>query len=84
MIIASHVIAVCIAILFDYITNPRFATAFVPQWLANSLVPSLSITVLAITGFTHPPAAACAVIYIADQQGAIKEQVSGTMQSKAT
>ena len=74
----SHIIAVAIAIVIDYFTNPKFVEyglpVFFPQWIANAVVPSLAIAVLAIAGFTHPPAAAASIIYIADIGGAVKSQ----------
>lgn len=74
----SHLIAVSLAICVDYFTNvdkfQSYGTVFIPQWIANAVVPSLAIAVLAIAGFTHPPAAAASIIYISDIGGAVKAQ----------
>ena len=39
------------------------------QWVANALVPTLGIVSMSYTGTTHPPAAACATVYILDSTG---------------
>jgi hypothetical protein len=39
------------------------------QWVANALVPTLGIVSMSYTGTTHPPAAACATVYIFDSTG---------------
>jgi len=62
-IVGGHVVSCTIGFLIDYLTNERWANV-IPQWVAQALVPSLAIAAMAKCGLTHPPAAACALIYI--------------------
>lgn len=66
MVLLGHLQSALIAVLLDYLViseHTHFATAFIPQWVAAALVPAVSITSMALTGFINPPAAACAFIY---------------------
>ena len=66
-VIGGHVIACVTALCFDYLTEPksRFGEfEVIPQSVSTALVTSLVIAISAKLGLTHPPAAACALIYI--------------------
>jgi len=63
MVIGSHIIACSIAVIVNYLTDPKYV-AFFPQPVSDALVPALVITAMAGSGLTHPPAAACSIIYI--------------------
>jgi len=67
----GHVICCVWAILVDYLTN-KIYWPIIPQWVANALVPTLGIVSMSYTGTTHPPAAACATVYIFDSTGVVK------------
>jgi len=62
-LIGGHVIGVVVAISVDYLTSDDYFP-ILPKWFAISLVPALSIAIMAVTGLIHPPAGACSVIYI--------------------
>jgi len=64
MVFGGHIISVTVAILVNYLTDEEAGVAAIPQWVSTALAPALSITLMAATGFTHPPAGACSLIYI--------------------
>jgi len=75
----GHIICCVVAIIVDYFTIPlhdkyaaRVLLPIFPQWLATAIVPAIGITVMSATGYTHPPAAACATVYISDKGGIVK------------
>jgi len=62
-IILGHMLCCVIAIFVDYFTSTEYLP-ILPQWFANALAPALGIAAMSYTGWTHPPAAACATVYI--------------------
>jgi len=75
----GHIICCVVALIVDYFTIPlheRYASRVLipifPQWLATAIVPAIGITIMSATGYTHPPAAACATVYISDKGGIVK------------
>jgi len=68
VIFVSHLFASVAAVIFDYFANPIYPTAFLPQWLASSLCVATVICFMTWTGYIHPPAAACSLVYISGSQ----------------
>lgn len=66
-IFLGHILCCVIAIVVDYFTSPHYLP-ILPQWFANALAPALGITAMSYTGWTHPPAAACATVYISGSE----------------
>lgn len=64
MVIGGHLIGCVSALIVDYFTNPAFATAFIPQVVAVPLSVAITISLMAASGFIHPPGAACGMIFI--------------------
>jgi len=67
VVLCGHLQSAALAIAMDYFVisdHTDFATAFIPQWVAQGLVPALCIGSMALTGCINPPAAACAFIYV--------------------
>mmetsp|Transcript_22976 Transcript_22976/g.35941 ORF Transcript_22976/g.35941 Transcript_22976/m.35941 type:complete len:156 (+) Transcript_22976:2-469(+) len=62
-IIGGHIISVTVALGMDYLVYQDFLP-IIPQWVANALVPALSTGLMTKVGLIHPPAGACATIYI--------------------
>lgn len=62
-IIGGHIIGVVCALSLDYITNEDYYP-LIPQWIANALVPAVTTAIMTRMGLIHPPAGACATIYI--------------------
>eukprot|EP00293_Proteomonas_sulcata_P013020 CAMPEP_0184291798 /NCGR_PEP_ID=MMETSP1049-20130417/3697_1 /TAXON_ID=77928 /ORGANISM="Proteomonas sulcata, Strain CCMP704" /LENGTH=341 /DNA_ID=CAMNT_0026599329 /DNA_START=61 /DNA_END=1083 /DNA_ORIENTATION=- len=62
-IIGGHVIAVVCAVSVDYLTSEKYYP-IIPQWIANAVVPAIATWIMCVTGLIHPPAGACAVIYM--------------------
>jgi len=68
IVLGGHLQASVVAVAVDYLVDSEhtdFSTAFIPLWVALALVPALCITLMSLTGYTNPPSAACAFIYIA-------------------
>uniref|UniRef100_A0A7S0VVK0 HPP transmembrane region domain-containing protein n=1 Tax=Hemiselmis tepida TaxID=464990 RepID=A0A7S0VVK0_9CRYP len=65
MVMAGHLIGAVVGVSFDYLTNPKFGNvAILPLWIAVALAPSVATALMAFSGTTHPPAAACCLIYV--------------------
>lgn len=62
-VIGGHLIAVPAAIALDYLVADQYL-GFFPQWLAVALIPGLAVVAMCLSGLIHPPAVACAIIYL--------------------
>lgn len=62
-VVGGHIISVSVAICLDYLTNDDYL-GILPQFLATSLAPAISIAIMCVVGLIHPPAGAASVIYI--------------------
>ena len=61
----GNLIGAVVGIVFDYFSNPKFEQShFMPVWVAATVAPVITIGLMALTATTHPPAAACTIIYI--------------------
>jgi len=62
-VLGGHVIATVCSITLDYLVNDAWLP-IIPVWVAGALSPALASAIMSWFGLIHPPAAACAVIYI--------------------
>mmetsp|Transcript_20448 Transcript_20448/g.29997 ORF Transcript_20448/g.29997 Transcript_20448/m.29997 type:complete len:130 (+) Transcript_20448:567-956(+) len=59
----GHLIAGVIALLLDYLCNPKFDLNYIPPWVAAPLCPGFSMGLQAKLGILHPPSCSACVIY---------------------
>jgi len=63
VILATNFVGAASAVIIDYFTNTSYSTAFLPDWLAPGIAVAITIAFMTRTGYIHPPAAACSLIY---------------------
>jgi len=68
MIYGGHIIAIFIAILFDWISEPSYFSTETTPWLSKELAlglaPGFAITAMQFCGVTHPPAGAIVLVFL--------------------